>query len=109
MNLARSMSLGARVSLGTAWAMCMVVLGLSLVLDGTPLPSPGRHPAWATLLGLASMSGGLFVFMAMVADRLIPSIGRRMTMWWIEMSMAGALLACGVGAILLAFSRGTPT
>jgi len=106
-NLARSMSLGARVVFGTAWAMCLVVLGLSLMLDGPPVSFAPRRAPWA-LLGLASAAAGMLVFMAMVADRLVPHLGRRMTMFWVEMLMA-ALLAYGVAAALVSFSGGTPS
>ena len=107
MNLARTMSLGARVVFGTAWAMCLVVLGLSLMLDGPPLALAARRGPWA-LLGLASAAAGMLVFMAMVADRLIPHLGRRMTMFWVEMAMA-ALLVLGVVGALASFSGGSLT
>lgn len=107
MILARTMSLGARVVFGTAWAMCLVVLGLALMVDGPPVAlATGRAP-WA-LLGLASAAAGLFVFMTMVADRLVPHVGRRMTMWRVEMAMV-VLLACSVIGAVLLFSGGAPS
>ena len=104
MNPRRAMSLGARVLCGTAWAMCLTVLGLSLVLEGPPISWMGANRArWA--LGVASMAAGLFVFMAMVADRLVPQVGRRMTMWPVEMCMI-LLVVGGIAAAVVILSGG---
>ena len=106
MSLARTMSLGARVVCGTAWAMCLTVLGLSLMLDGPPAMWIAGHRGSWTCLGAASCAAGLLVFMAMVADRLVPHIGRRMTMFPLEMSMF-ILLVGGVAAAFMLFSGGS--
>ncbi len=105
MNAVRAMSLCARVLVGTSWAMCMVVLGLALLLDGLPGSRTGGHAALAELLGLAAISAGIFVFMAMVADRLVPHVGRRMTMFPIEMALF-LTLVCSSAAAALLFFRG---
>ena len=107
-NARRAMSLGARVACGTAWAMCLTVLGLSLMLDGPPVSWMGANRGAWVLLGLASAAAGVLVFMAMVADRLVPHVGRRMTMFPIEMAMF-ALLVGGFAAAILILSKGTPS
>jgi hypothetical protein len=85
--------------------MCLTVLGLSLMLDGPPVSWMGGGRASWTLFGLASIAAGLLVFMAMVADRLIPQVGRRMTMFPLEMTMF-ALLVGGAAAGFLILSGG---
>jgi hypothetical protein len=54
---------------------------------------PAVHAA-----GLALSAAGVFLFMALVADRLIPAIGRRLSMWTLEafvfLLFAAAVAAC---------------
>jgi hypothetical protein len=101
LSLTRSLSLGARVAVATAWAACLVVLGLYLLVDGPPRSLAIGAGVWA-FSGLASVGAGLFIFMTLVADRLIPSVGRRQSMWTAEMVMFVLFLASGAVALALA-------
>jgi hypothetical protein len=90
----RRFSLAALVLLATAWAACMVIAGLWLMGQGARhLPMPR---GMAVLCGLTSLAGGLFIFMVAVADRVVPGVGRRLSMWPLEMLtalvMAGSFL-----------------
>ena len=105
MSLVRTMSMGARVVLGTSWAVCMFVPGLALVINGPQLAWSTRHAPWS-LLGLAAMAGGLFVFMTTVADRLVPHVGRRPSTWRFEMMLFLILVVCGLVAFGMFFSGG---
>jgi hypothetical protein len=99
------MSMSARVLLGTAWGLCMFVPGLALVLDGPHLSWTNRSAPWS-LLGIAAMAGGLFVFMTTVADRLMPLVGRRPATWRIEMALFLILCICGPSAFGMLISGG---
>ncbi|MCA9273468.1 MAG: hypothetical protein KDA31_10510 [Phycisphaerales bacterium] len=93
-------------TIATAWAIAMVVFGLTLIarspvgwLEQTiGLPRTMWH-----LLGLASIGGGQFVFMFMVADRLCPNAGRMPGVWLAEIIIAclGLLAIVAVGAVAL--------
>jgi hypothetical protein len=106
MSLVRTMSLGLRVLVGTTWAACLVVLGLLLADGGFPRLLNVPRAVWA-LVGLASVGAGLFIFMTIVADRLVPSVGRRLSMWRLEMAMMMLALLCGGAAVLVLVYRGT--
>lgn len=93
-------------AVATAWAAAMVVFGLSLLIrspGGWLEQSIGLPSLLWALLGLASIAGGQFVFMFMVADRLCPLAGRRPGIWLTEISIAGlgllALVLVGVVAL----------
>ena len=93
-------------SVATAWAAAMVVFGLTLIVQtpgGWLQNSIGLPGLLWNLLGLASIAGGQFVFMFMVADRLCPLAGRRPGIWLAEISIAGlgllALVLVGVIAL----------
>jgi len=102
LTLSRNLSLAARVIVATAWAACLVILGLMVVASGPPpLPLPLPRSSWI-LGGLATISAGVFLFMTVVADRLVPSVGRRQTMWRAEMFVFGTFLVSGVLSFVLA-------
>lgn len=100
--MSRTLSLAARVIVATAWAACLVVLGLLVIAGGPPpLPLPLPRTSWF-LAGLATISAGVFLFMTVVADRLVPSVGRRQAMWRTEMVVFGTFLLSGVLSFILA-------
>lgn len=101
MSLPRRISLVVLMLCATAWAAVWVMLGLWLILDG---PRQAPLPAAASLsAGLCAVSAGLIVFMCFVADRLFPAVGRRLSMWRIEMGTVLAFLIGGGLAILLSW------
>ena|SRR5262249_48672928 len=104
MTLVRSMSLALRVLVGTSWAACLVVLGLVLLFDGLPFPLVVPRLVCA-LVGVTFIGMGLFLFMAYVADRLVPSVGRRQSMWPLEMFVA-SVFVLSFGAALLVLLYG---
>ncbi|MDX2118053.1 MAG: hypothetical protein SFY96_07725 [Planctomycetota bacterium] len=62
-------------ALATLWAGLLVVLGMWVMFSLSQ-----RMPLLAPVLqcgGLAAVAGGQFVFMAWVADRLLPGAARR--------------------------------
>lgn len=105
MRAQRLVSLGLRVAFGALWAGCLVVLGLAVAFGGLGLPvTPGARTT--TLLGIACIAGGLFIYMVFVADRLIPAVGLRQTMWRVEMAMVMAFLCGGAAALWTALAGG---
>jgi hypothetical protein len=93
------------VLLATSWAMCLVVLGLWLIGEGSrwfALPAGLCRSA-----GAAAVTGGLFVFMVFVADRVVPGVGRRQRMWPVEMAVL-LLMVTSLAGVLVSF-RGTLT
>ena len=93
-------------TIATAWAIAMVVFGLTMIVH-----SPGGwlehsiglpRTVW-NLLGLASIGGGQFVFMFMVADRICPNAGRMPGIWLTEIIIAclGLLAVVAVGLVAL--------
>jgi hypothetical protein len=100
MGRSRRITLAALVMLATAWAACMVVLGLWLIGQGwRHLPMPR---AMSAMSGVASLSAGLFIFMAAVADRVVPGVGRRLSMWPVEMAMA-LVVAVSLMCVLISY------
>jgi hypothetical protein len=80
----------------------LVVLGLALVSGGLGLP-PSRLYAPA---GVAAIAAGMFIFMVLVADRLVPSVGVRQSMWPVEMGTVVVWVVAVVVLGVLLFSRG---
>jgi len=75
-RIARSASLTIFTGLATLWAGVLVVLGMWVMFSLSR-----RMPLLAPVLqsgGLAAIAGGQFVFMAWVADRLLPGAARRL-------------------------------
>ena len=84
----------------------MVVFGLALIAQspvGWLDDSVGLPRSTWILLGLASIGGGQFVFMFMVADRLCPGAGRMPGIWLTEIVIAclGLLAIVAVGVVAL--------
>jgi len=93
-------------SIATAWAIAMVVFGLAVIAQspvGWLDDSVGLPRSTWILLGLASIGGGQFVFMFMVADRLCPGAGRMPGIWLTEIVIAclGLLAIVAVGVVAL--------
>lgn len=104
MFIPRSVSLPALIIVATAWASTLVVPGLALLIDGLPafsIPVSVRISA-----GLSAIAAGLFVFMVWVADRVFPAVGRRMSMWPIEMGTFAVFLFGLAAALVLTLTRG---
>ena len=104
MSLPRSVSLAVLVLIATAWATLMIEFGLWLAVQGPQVlavPRIVRLPA-----GIAAISGGLVVFMIMVADRVFPIVGRRFSMWWVEMTTFLVFVFSAAVSGLVVFSGG---
>lgn len=92
-----------RSAAASLWAAVMIILGLVVLFDGPgPLPFPRQL---FTLLGVAAVAGGQFVFMVLVADRLLRGAHRRVVVL-IEV-VTFALFVLGVGATMGLFAMGT--
>lgn len=99
MTPSRSLAMSIRIALYGLWGACLVVLGLSALIDGSSY-LPG-HPQVVRMVGLASAAAGAFVFMMGVADRLFPAAAQRLSIFVVEMGtfilflvgLAGALVA----------------
>ncbi len=90
----------------SAWAAAMVVFGLSLFAhsnDDWLHSAMGLDPIVWILLGLASIGGGQFVFMFMVADRICPQAGRLPMIWLTELAIAclGLLCLAAIGVLMV--------
>jgi hypothetical protein len=94
----RRIRMWTRIVVASAWAGSLVILGLWLLAEGRVwLPIRGVS---CTFGGLASIAAGIFLFMALVSDRLVPGVGRRQSMWAAEMAVFAGMLA-GLAGVLL--------
>jgi hypothetical protein len=102
LSLPRKISLAVLALSATAWATLLIMLGLWMLLDcprSTPLGQ-----ARCILAGVAAIAGGTVLFMIVVADRLFPSVVRRMSMWRVERgTILVFLLSGGLAGLLLLF------
>lgn len=73
---ARTASLVVRITAATLWASVLSVTGLWAMLSASH-EWPMFGPVWM-VAGAAAIAAGLFVFMVLVADRLVPSASRRL-------------------------------
>jgi hypothetical protein len=99
----RAAALTARIGFPLAWGACLVILGLWSIDEGwrwLPL-----RPATGAWIGSLLMAAGLFVFMVLVADRLLPRLGRRYSMWRLEMLVCLAMLA-SCAAVVVSYRGG---
>ncbi|MGP1272272.1 MAG: hypothetical protein ACTS22_02965 [Phycisphaerales bacterium] len=101
--LVRRLSLSVLTVAASFWACSLAVFGLMLMSQGiaewiSTMTKLGVG-VWRAL-GLALFTGGQFVFMFMVADRMFPRAGRRLAVWCCELAMIGI----GVGAFMVALS-----
>lgn len=101
----RTFSLAMRVAVATAWAACLVMLGLWFLLDAPRLIA-ATMPV-CRLAGLSAIAAGLFVFMYVVADGLFPSVGQRSSMYTLEMSVFAVFVLSFLAAAML-FIYGGP-
>jgi hypothetical protein len=98
MTLSGRLVLCARVAAASGWGGSLVVLGLWLMADGGEWFS---FPRVATVCGgLAAIAGGMLVFMVVAADRLVPGVGRRQSMWPVEIAVFVVMVASLAGAVL---------
>ncbi|HED54618.1 MAG TPA: hypothetical protein ENJ00_10525 [Phycisphaerales bacterium] len=91
----------------SAWAVAMVVFGFTLLVrapGGWFQHSVGLPGTTWKLLGVASIGGGQFIFMFMVADRIFPKAGRLVSIWATELIVGGiglfAMIATGIMALV---------
>jgi hypothetical protein len=56
----------------------------------------------AAMGGVAAIAGGVFIFMSAVADRVVPGVGRRLSMWHLEMSVA-LVMALSLVFVLISY------
>jgi hypothetical protein len=99
-EVSRTIIRAATPALGALWAGALVVLGLWFV--ASPTREPATPERW---IGLFLLASGQFVFMVVVADRLIPP--RRAALAHALEGLA-ALLIVGT-ALALAFALTTRT
>ncbi|MFN0131011.1 MAG: hypothetical protein ACKVW3_00510 [Phycisphaerales bacterium] len=106
MSVQRGISMAVLGVLATAWAGALVIAGLWLVIDAPR--SWAVSPGALRSAGAASIAGGGLVFMVLVADRLFPAVGRRMSMWTLEM-LGFAAFVVGVSGCVVAVLQGGAT
>lgn len=92
----RHWALAARVTLGTALGLVLVVGGMTIARRTTP--GPVSSDSLDVALGATSVMAGLVWFMIVVADRLCPLVRRG----WVDLAegllMAGVLTGLGWSA-----------
>lgn len=97
MHLAHRSIVAALLLLGVAWAMCLILAGLHAFRLGF---RGETTDLFLVLLGIAGVAAGNFVFMEVVADRLVTPASRR-TQDAAEITAAGLMiLALAVSAVL---------
>lgn len=83
MSLSRSTTMLILGLIASAWAACMVVIGLWLAIE---TPSFMFFTARSVvLIGISCIAAGNLVFMYMVADRIFPSLRESQFGWSVEM------------------------
>jgi len=88
--------LALRSVAASLWAAAMIMLGLGLIFEGqTWFELPREVYLFA---GVSAVGGGQFVFMVLVADRLLNGMHRRWVMW-AEASAFGVFLLGASGAL----------
>ncbi|MFN9993294.1 MAG: hypothetical protein ACK54H_08105 [Phycisphaerales bacterium] len=88
--------LALRSVAASLWAAAMIMLGLGLIFEGqTWFELPREVYLFA---GISAVCGGQFVFMVLVADRLLKGVHRRSVVWTEALAFVSFLLGAG-GAI----------
>ncbi len=82
--------MGARITMASAWAFCLAVPGLWLMIERPQVLWFARLDSF--LVGLLSFAMGNFVFMYGVADRLFPSVLHREVAWALELIMISVMM-----------------
>lgn len=95
---ARSVSLAVRITVATAWAAALTITGLWAMLSASR-EWPMFGPVWI-VAGVAAVAAGLFVFMVLVADRLVPSASRRLVAT-AELAVMVSFVLCLLGIVWL--------
>ena len=88
------------------WACSLAVFGLLLVSEGVAdwiSTVTGLHRVVWRSLGVSLFTGGQFVFMFMVADRIFPRAGRRLMVWCCELTMVAVGVSAFLVALIMAF------
>lgn len=101
-RLVHRMFLFATLGLGVAWSACLMVAGLHAVVLAWAGAAGGLALGW---LGAAGVAAGNFVFMEVVADRVVRA-RRRKPMDLTEILTAGAMVLSLLLAAVVWF-RGT--
>jgi hypothetical protein len=92
------MGLALRTVVGTAWAGAMTVSGAGALISSSGLMNV--VPAVRVAIGVTLLSGGMFVFMILVADRWFPRAKRSM-IWTVEALCFAAFLGAPLAAAAL--------
>lgn len=91
-----------RVTAGLLWGGLLVVAGLNALLS----PEAAWMSRWpAALLGCSGIAAGTFIFMFVVADRLV-RVQRRGPIDAIELALAGLMLALFALGLAVWFTEG---
>lgn len=69
--------------MATAWAACLVLLGLWLAIETPAVLILSSRTV--VLIGISSIAAGNLVFMYSVADRMFPTLREGQAGWCIEM------------------------
>jgi hypothetical protein len=83
-----------------AWAMLLLQLGLGSMVFGSGLAPIPVAATW--FLGLSGVAGGQFVFMVLVADRIVPRAPRGL----VGAAEAAAFMVFLAGLVLMALFVG---
>lgn len=104
MRIAHQTMIATLLVFGASWGLCLVVAGLYALGLGF---GADRPDGVLVGLGVAGLSAGNFVFMEVVADRLLTSSGRRFRDAT-EMIAAGIMVASLAVAGIMWFARTLP-
>ncbi|MFU8828369.1 MAG: hypothetical protein ACNA8P_02940 [Phycisphaerales bacterium] len=81
----------ALLSIGTLWAVILIMMGVKLAAS----PWPGMPRESALWFGIASIAAGEFLFMYIVADRVFPK--RRKVLSDLLEQMTAGIFVLGLG------------
>ncbi|MEM8756423.1 MAG: hypothetical protein AAGF47_01405 [Planctomycetota bacterium] len=104
-RLVHGLSTSFLAVVASIWAGSLVVSGLLLLTQGVSewfSTETGFQPAAWRSMGVALVTGGQFIFMFMVADRVFPWAARRRWVWAVELAVVGIGLGACVVALVLA-------
>jgi hypothetical protein len=72
---------------------------LWLIFDVSRAIPPAR---WVVVIaGIGAIAAGEFVFLVGAADRLFPSVGRRIVAWALEMTLFGVFCSAAILVVLV--------
>ncbi len=104
MRLAHRTTILTLLALGSAWGLCLVLAGLHAM--NLAFRADALDPVLISL-GVAGVAAGNFVFMEVVADRILPASGRRLRDL-AEIAAAGLMVFALAAAGAIWFGRTLP-